>query len=572
MKIRRPSFYEEFQCIASACTDTCCAGWLVEIDDNSLQRYRDMKDAFGEMLQKQIVQDEEGSFFRLLPGRRCAMLNEQNLCKMILEKGEDVLCDICREHPRFYQWFGDYTEVGIGLCCEEACRLLFSQTEPLTFTLEETEEEAAEWDPAADDEGNDSSAGEDGYKEKFGLKKVFTVEALAKTSAMADGDSVSTSEAGEDVVMESPAFKFASAAGEVPEMLSARRSEDGNDTWPEDAEEDPLIEPLLFAREAAFRILQERSRSLRERQKLLLDFSEFLDVPMEAEDAAGIVRETCRFLKFHGFDVPLPQDGFVRYLLEHTPDLPGRAEAGAESQYAESMESTVSADGRENDAAGSCDISLKSENCFMKLSAVMGSLHDGSMENAVPANNRGHHRDNGTARDCSDEENKGSGVVGDQHVWKEESRKTAGTGPGNAFLRRFQEKAVLEELLDFICSLEALKEEWPQKLQILKNSLPELLENRERFLRENPGQDRAYEQLLVYFVYRYFMDALTEVTVIPQIRFAVMAVEVIRLLDVETWLRTGAFTAWNRIENVKLFSKEIEYCPENMEALYEHVL
>ena len=55
--------------------------------------------------------------------------------------GEDRLCDICREHPRFYNWFGDYTEVGLGLCCEEAERLLFSDSKPLTFVEEVTQDE-----------------------------------------------------------------------------------------------------------------------------------------------------------------------------------------------------------------------------------------------------------------------------------------------------------------------------------------------------------------------------------------------------------------------------------------------
>ena len=38
-------------------------------------------------------------------------------------------------------WFGDYTEVGLGLCCEEAERLLFSDSKPLTFVEEVTQDE-----------------------------------------------------------------------------------------------------------------------------------------------------------------------------------------------------------------------------------------------------------------------------------------------------------------------------------------------------------------------------------------------------------------------------------------------
>jgi lysine-N-methylase len=53
-------------------------------------------------------------------------MKENGLCEMILTLGEDALCDICREHPRFYHVLSDRDEVGLGLCCEEAARLILS--------------------------------------------------------------------------------------------------------------------------------------------------------------------------------------------------------------------------------------------------------------------------------------------------------------------------------------------------------------------------------------------------------------------------------------------------------------
>ena len=35
MKIRTPEYYKDFKCIAGACTDTCCAGWDVDVDEKS---------------------------------------------------------------------------------------------------------------------------------------------------------------------------------------------------------------------------------------------------------------------------------------------------------------------------------------------------------------------------------------------------------------------------------------------------------------------------------------------------------------------------------------------------------
>ena len=120
MKVRVPSFYKTFHCIASACTDTCCAGWEVDVDEASQARYASVPGDFGQKLRSSI---EDGHFV-LAEKERCPFLNSQNLCEIYLHLGKDSLCDICREHPRFIDVFGDWKELGVGLCCEESVRLL----------------------------------------------------------------------------------------------------------------------------------------------------------------------------------------------------------------------------------------------------------------------------------------------------------------------------------------------------------------------------------------------------------------------------------------------------------------
>ena len=154
MKYHKPSFFDQFKCIGSACTDTCCAGWEIEVDETTAEGYLTEKGAFGDRLRREIG-SEPGEYFFKLQDNRCPFLNKENLCDIFINLGEDRLCDICREHPRFYNWFGDYTEVGLGLCCEEAERLLFSDSKPLTFVEEVTQDE--EQDYSDEDEYTDAS-------------------------------------------------------------------------------------------------------------------------------------------------------------------------------------------------------------------------------------------------------------------------------------------------------------------------------------------------------------------------------------------------------------------------------
>ena len=142
MILRKPDFYDKFKCIASRCTDTCCVGWEIDIDETSQETYREVGGAFGEKLRQNI----EDGHFKLLPHDRCPFLDRDNLCEIYRHLGEDALCDICREHPRFVEVYGDLMERGIGLCCEEAARLLLEGEEPLAFSFEETDEPEDELD------------------------------------------------------------------------------------------------------------------------------------------------------------------------------------------------------------------------------------------------------------------------------------------------------------------------------------------------------------------------------------------------------------------------------------------
>lgn len=130
-----PTFYRDFKCIANSCTDSCCIGWEIDIDSATYDKYRLMPENF----QKNIAVCDGVAHFVLTEDERCPFLQKDGLCKIILEHSEDMLCDICREHPRFYEWYGEYKDAGVGLCCEEAVRLLLESEKALEYETVETQ-------------------------------------------------------------------------------------------------------------------------------------------------------------------------------------------------------------------------------------------------------------------------------------------------------------------------------------------------------------------------------------------------------------------------------------------------
>jgi len=141
MLVRFPDYYKSFKCTASKCSDNCCIGWEIDIDEKTLEYYQNADKKMGGHLLENIELDGETPNF-ILKNDRCPFLNDDNLCEIILNLGAEHLCDICRMHPRFNNWLGNERETGLGLCCEEAARLILSQKEK-TLLLEETTDEPA---------------------------------------------------------------------------------------------------------------------------------------------------------------------------------------------------------------------------------------------------------------------------------------------------------------------------------------------------------------------------------------------------------------------------------------------
>lgn len=131
-----PAWYPDFHCTAAACTDSCCIGWEIDLDPDAVRRYRALAGDMGRQIRSAVDWQADPPCFRLTEEGRCPFLEPSGLCRLILELGEGALCRICHRHPRFYHWLPGRTEVGLGLCCEEAGRLLLESPLPDRFCEE----------------------------------------------------------------------------------------------------------------------------------------------------------------------------------------------------------------------------------------------------------------------------------------------------------------------------------------------------------------------------------------------------------------------------------------------------
>ncbi len=137
----KPSFYDLFECKADKCTDTCCAGWEIEIDKVSMSKYGNIKTCFGNRIRNSIEYIDSQPCFRRDKNERCVFLDKNGLCDIYSRLGQSFLSDICREHPRFYDEFDGIVEAGLGLCCEKVCELLIENDFDIVYDIKEQPEE-----------------------------------------------------------------------------------------------------------------------------------------------------------------------------------------------------------------------------------------------------------------------------------------------------------------------------------------------------------------------------------------------------------------------------------------------
>ena len=123
MKLYAPKYYKDFSCIAEKCSHSCCIGWEIDVDESTLKKYESLSEGYGKEIMKTIKKGET-AHFKLCEDERCPHLDSKGLCRIISEVGEEYLCDICREHPRFYNDTARGKFVGLGMACEEAARII----------------------------------------------------------------------------------------------------------------------------------------------------------------------------------------------------------------------------------------------------------------------------------------------------------------------------------------------------------------------------------------------------------------------------------------------------------------
>ncbi len=130
-----PDYYPLFHCIADRCRHNCCIGWEIDVDGDSLAAYDQIGGEMGERLHKWGDRSGEMPHFLLGEQERCPFLNGKTSAISFYTAGRVCSARSAPTTRATAAFFSERTEIGVGLCCEEAARLILTRPEKTTLVV-----------------------------------------------------------------------------------------------------------------------------------------------------------------------------------------------------------------------------------------------------------------------------------------------------------------------------------------------------------------------------------------------------------------------------------------------------
>lgn len=143
-----PDYYDRFRCKGGACRNSCCMGWGISVDMKEYFRLigLDCSPRLHARLECAFHQPDTPSperYALISPDWRgdCPMHDEDGLCMLHRECGEDVLPAVCRMYPRSVREENGVIKCVCSASCEAVTELLMDEEAPLSFRADQTRDE-----------------------------------------------------------------------------------------------------------------------------------------------------------------------------------------------------------------------------------------------------------------------------------------------------------------------------------------------------------------------------------------------------------------------------------------------
>jgi len=125
----KPDFVKRFKCVGPACLITCCQGWNISIDKKTHKKYihsdsRQIADIAKQSLQLVKKGKAYYSIVRFDERKVCPFMDDNKLCTIHRDMGEEALSATCATYPRLKTHYANETRHSMTLSCPEVARMV----------------------------------------------------------------------------------------------------------------------------------------------------------------------------------------------------------------------------------------------------------------------------------------------------------------------------------------------------------------------------------------------------------------------------------------------------------------
>ena len=131
------SWFDEFECLAAQCPDSCCKGWVIPLSDDDMKRFAKERGKLGIELCFATGGGLRKNFNK--GSGDCPFWQKDGLCSLQKRRGHDFIPWTCQSYPRFYRNYGEFEECCLDLSCIAAARLFLKHNGAISTVMTEDE-------------------------------------------------------------------------------------------------------------------------------------------------------------------------------------------------------------------------------------------------------------------------------------------------------------------------------------------------------------------------------------------------------------------------------------------------
>lgn len=119
--------YDKFKCIADKCKFTCCEGWDINVDEETFNKWKNEESKFKYILENLKVEEKRNKKEYFLDKNTydtCPLLDENGLCEIVNNHGEEYISLTCQTFSRIKNIFGNRKEFSLSCSCPEVVEII----------------------------------------------------------------------------------------------------------------------------------------------------------------------------------------------------------------------------------------------------------------------------------------------------------------------------------------------------------------------------------------------------------------------------------------------------------------